>query len=147
MSGPKSSRYRLTPEQRRILLEQRMLERRRAVAKEKIKRGVRSIHELEWRLSDKRRLSELIVRATDDRTLSDAVAELDAVICSVKETEAGTDYDSVDALEALERKTGETLCMARELYRKIEALSEDHGARLRSQLDEAIEDYLISLDI
>lgn len=139
MSGPKSSRYRLTPEQRRILLEQRMLERRRAVAKEKIKRGVRSIHELEWRLSDKRRLSELIVKATDDRTLSDAVAELDAVICSVKETEAGTDYDNVDALEALERKTGETLCMARELYRKIETLSEDHGARLRSQLNEAID--------
>ena len=38
MSGPKTSRYTLTPEQRRIFAEQRKIERRKAVASEKIKR-------------------------------------------------------------------------------------------------------------
>ena len=38
MSGPKTSRYTLTPEQRRILAEQRELERRKSVASESIRR-------------------------------------------------------------------------------------------------------------
>ena len=39
MSGPKSSRYTLTPEQRRILAEQRAIERRKSVASESIRRN------------------------------------------------------------------------------------------------------------
>ena len=43
MSGPKSSRYTLTPEQRRILAEQRKIERRKAVATEKIRKAQKQL--------------------------------------------------------------------------------------------------------
>ena len=43
MSGPKTSKYTLTPEQRRILAEQRQLELRKSVAAENIKRDRKSL--------------------------------------------------------------------------------------------------------
>lgn len=43
MSGPKSSRYTLTPEQRRILAEQRKIERRKVVATEKIRKAQKQL--------------------------------------------------------------------------------------------------------
>ena len=46
MSGPKTSRYTLTPEQRRILAEQRKIERRKAVASEQIKRDTKRLREI-----------------------------------------------------------------------------------------------------
>lgn len=46
MSGPKSARYTLTPEQRRILAEQRAIERRKSVASENIKRNNRRIMQI-----------------------------------------------------------------------------------------------------
>lgn len=44
MSGPKSSRYTLTPEQRRILAEQRAIERRKSVASENIRRNNKRLY-------------------------------------------------------------------------------------------------------
>ena len=51
MSGPKSSRYTLTPEQRRILTEQRAIERRKSIASENIKRNNKimvSVLKISW---------------------------------------------------------------------------------------------------
>ena len=52
MSGPKTSRYTLTAEQRRILAEQQRIERQKAVAIEKIKSKSKRIAEIESIFSD-----------------------------------------------------------------------------------------------
>lgn len=52
MSGPKTSRYTLTAEQRRILAEQQRIERQKAVAIEKIKSKSKRIAEIESIFTD-----------------------------------------------------------------------------------------------
>ena len=105
MSGPKSSRYTLTPEQRRLLREQRERERRIAVAKEKIKRNIRNIQTLGGLLCDKRELADINLRVNGDSALSEAIKSFDEVTNEMRTVESVTDYSSVDSLEALERKT------------------------------------------
>lgn len=139
MSGPKSSRYTLTPEQRRLLREQRERERRIAVAKEKIKRNIRSIQTLDGLLCDKRELADINLRVNGDSALSEAIKSFDEVTNEMRTVESVTDYSSVDSLEALERKTSESLSSVRELSRRIEEVTEESRARLHEHLNASLD--------
>ena len=67
MSGPKSSRYTLTPEQRRILAEQRAIERRKSVALESIKRNNKRLLQIGSMFSMAKQVaSELLTRCGND---------------------------------------------------------------------------------
>ena len=70
MSGPKTSRYTLTAEQRRILAEQRKIERRKAVATETIKRTQKKLLQIGGMFgADKQIAVELIARTGSDNGL------------------------------------------------------------------------------
>ena len=80
MSGPKSSRYTLTPEQRRILAEQRRIERARAVAKANIKRHTAVLRKLSGEMQhDTDVAGEAISRLGDDGGYYKKVGELHLV--------------------------------------------------------------------
>ena len=81
MSGPKSSRYTLTPEQRRILAEQRRIERAKAVAKANIKRHTAVLRKLSGEMQhDTDVAGEAISRLGDDGGYYKKVGELHRVI-------------------------------------------------------------------
>ena len=68
MSGPKTSRYTLTPEQRRILAEQRKIERRKAVATETIKKAQKRLIQIGGMFTvEKQIASELFSRTGKHR--------------------------------------------------------------------------------
>ena len=67
MSGPKTSRYTLTPEQRRIMERQREMDRRKAVAAESIQRNAKRLSQIGSMFSSEKQVSaELMHRVGDD---------------------------------------------------------------------------------
>ena len=100
MSGPKSSRYTLTAEQRRILEEQRRIEAAKAVANETIKRGIANLRRLsDLSQQDNEFAREAIARLGNDSGYSKKIGELD---CLVKESEmaaSNTDTTNLSSLE------------------------------------------------
>ena len=76
MSGPKSSRYTLTAEQRRILEEQRRIEAAKAVANETIKRGIANLRRLsDLSQQDNEFAREAIARLGNDSGYSKKIGE------------------------------------------------------------------------
>ena len=72
MSGPKTSKYTLTPEQRRILAEQREKERRRAIAAESVKRNTKRLREIGGLFQREKQIaSELFSRTGNDDGFTD----------------------------------------------------------------------------
>lgn len=139
MSGPKSSRYTLTPEQRRILAEQRMLERRRAVAKKKINTGTKSLLEIGSLFEDDRQIAESLAERCDDCTLRDKLCELDREIGEVQKLISQTDYNNADNLERTADFVGETLKRTEALSKEIAKESEKSGEKLKKSISRAID--------
>lgn len=81
MSGPKTSRYTLTAEQRRILAEQRKIERHKAVATETIKRTEKRLLQIGGKFgTDKQIATELFARTGSDNGMGTLLTELDISI-------------------------------------------------------------------
>lgn len=135
MSGPKTSRYTLTPEQRRILAEQRKIERRKAVALESIKRSAAKLRQIGNLHNDKKEVAEeLYSRTGDDGGYSAKKVELYSLIETVAPIVEATDSNSVDSLEKTANDVSEKLHKAEQLSAEIESIVKDNDSKLQLDL-------------
>ena len=98
MSGPKTTRYTLTPEQQRRIAIQREMDRRKAVAAENIQRNFKRLLQIGSMFSSEKLVSaELINRMDDDCGFRRKASELEALIAPIAPAVAGTDPDDIPA--------------------------------------------------
>lgn len=135
MSGPKSSRYTLTPEQKRILAEQRKVERRKAFASENIRRNRNKLSQLSSMFSMEKQISsELINRNENDGEFADKLIELEAVIVSVDYAISKTDND-VDSLENTSKEVATSLAKAEKIAAELSDISAQNEIKLHTSLN------------
>lgn len=145
MSGPKTSRYTLTPEQRRILAEQRERERRKAVATENIQRTQKKLLQIGGMFgAEKQIASELTVRTGNDNGFSSLVGELNTLISAIHPIVAQTNYDDVNSVEQADAVISSFLAKAEGLEKKISAVAAKNEATLQSNLQKAIDQGFVT---
>ena len=141
MSGPKTSRYTLTAEQRRILAEQRKMERRKAVATETIKKTQKRLLQIGGMFgTDKHIAAELIARTGSDNGLGALMTELDTIISPMQSLASRTNYEDVSSVESTAAKMKESLTNAEKLARRIAAISVKNEMGLKTNLQAAIDE-------
>lgn len=141
MSGPKTSRYTLTPEQRRILAEQRKIERRKAVASEQIKRDTKRLREfLAMHTKEKQIASELTARDGQDGGFSAKVNELEQLIGKTLPIATQLDANSVDSLEQGAKAIADCVAVAEKTAEDLAVISAENESKLRSDLLNAIDE-------
>lgn len=141
MSGPKTSKYTLTPEQRRILAEQRKLELRKTVATENIKRKRKSLLEIGKMFgAEKQIANELHERVGNDNGASAFLEKLDELIALTNTLVRSTNFDDVNSVEKTSGEIGAYLKKAEKLALKLRAISSVNEASLKSDLSKAIDD-------
>jgi len=140
MSGPKTSRYTLTPEQRRILEEQRRLERRIAVASEKIKRSAKNVLLLGGDFSEDCAVAEeLCKRIGEDGGVRERVEEIKSLAVMIDGIKKKADKSNVELLEADARTAGDHLERARKLAHEIGEISLRNRTELKKGLESDID--------
>lgn len=140
MSGPKTSRYTLTAEQRRILAEQRKIERRKAAAREKIKRAQSRLLAIGGRFgAEKQIAAELTSRTGSDNGMIALLDDLDRLIASTQPLIVGTDFDDVDSVEKTASDMKVRLAETEKIADRIAVLSVQNEASLRSDLQKVID--------
>lgn len=136
MSGPKTSRYTLTPEQRRILAEQRELERRRTVASESIKRNNKRLLQIGGMFSGAKQVSsELMDRKGNDGGFVAKFNELEDMIAPIAPLIARTNKDDVSALESTAKTISEGLAKAERIVAELFQISARNEAELHVALN------------
>ncbi len=140
MSGPKTSRYTLTPEQRRILAEQRKIERRKSVASESIKQSQRKLLQIGAMFPKEKAMAlELQSRCGNDGGFSEVMCELETIIAPVGPAIAATDNDNVDSLESTAKSVSESVSKAEKLVHKLSQIAAQNELELRKKLSDAID--------
>ena len=140
MSGPKTSRYTLTTEQRRILAEQRKLERRKSVASENIKRNNKRLLQIGSMFSMAKQVSiELLSRCGNDGGFADKLMELESVIVPVAPLISKTDKNDVNALEYTAKEVSERLSKAEKIATELSAISTKNEVELHASLSADID--------
>lgn len=140
MSGPKTSRYTLTAEQRRILAEQQRIERQKAVAIEKIKSKSKRIAEIESIFTDDKLIAaELLKRTGSDSGFSEKIIELQQLNDSCKKLINETDNTDLQSLERTVDSTSVMLSKAETLVKDIKIIAVKNDALLNSNLNTDID--------
>ncbi len=140
MSGPKSSRYTLTPEQRRILAEQRAIERRKSVASESIKRNNKRLLQIGSMFSSAKQVcGELLNRCGSDGGFSDKLLELENVIAPVAPIISRTDDNDVNSLESTSKEVAASLAKAEKLAAELSLISAKNEMALQTSLSADID--------
>lgn len=140
MSGPKTSHYTLTPEQRRILAEQRALERRKSVASENIKRNNKRLLQIRSMFSMAKQVSgELLNRCGNDGGFADKLAELDGLITPVAPIISKTDRNDVNSLETTSKVVAATLAKTEKMAAELSAISAKNEMELHASLSADID--------
>ena len=135
MSGPKSSRYALTPEQRKALEEQRKLEQRRAVARETVKQASKALSEIGSRLPETEKLAAL----AGNHPLAQKQKELEGCIAAVTAALAACGTEDADALEATAATVTETRKKAEALAAEVFRLAAETEAQVKASLADEID--------
>ena len=140
MSGPKSSRYTLTPEQRKILAEQRKIERRKAVATEKIRKAQKKLLQIGGMFSAEKQIaSELINRTGNDNGMTALMSELETLIAPIQPLVSRTNFEDVNAVEESANAVCAYLKEAEKLASKISSIAASNEGSLKANLSEAID--------
>lgn len=140
MSGPKTSRYTLTPEQRRILAEQRAIERRKSVASENIKRNNTRLLQIGSAFSTAKKVSsELLSRTGNDGGFTAKLLELENVIAPVAPIISRTDNNDVNSLESTSKEVAEILAKAEKLATELSSISAKNEIALHVYLNTDID--------
>lgn len=140
MSGPKTSRYTLTAERRRILAEQQRIERQKAVAIEKIKSKSKRIAEIESIFTDDKLIAaELFKRTGSDSGFSEKIIELQQLNDSCKKLINETDNTDLQSLERTVDSTSIMLSKAETLVKDIKIIAVKNDALLNSNLNTDID--------
>lgn len=140
MSGPKSSRYTLTPEQRRILAEQRAIERRKSVASENIRRNNKRLLQIGSMFSSAKDVSsELLNRCGNDGGFVSKLLELENVIAPIAPAIAKTNNDDVNSLESTSKEVAASLVKAEKIASELSAISAKNEMALHDSLSADID--------
>lgn len=135
MSGPKTSRYTLTPEQRRILAEQRELERRKSVASESIRRYNKRLMQIGSMFSTAKQVSgELMSRIGNDGGFADKIKELEGIIAFIAPVISKTNIDDVVSLENTSKTVSESLAKAEKIATELSRISAQNEVELQTTL-------------
>lgn len=135
MSGPKTSRYTLTAEQRRIIAEQQRIERQRAVAVEKIKSKSKRLLEIGSMFSDDKTIaSELTLRTGNDGGFNLKISELQAITDKCKDIISNTDNTDLNSLEKTVESLNSAVSDAEKLVKEIKSIAVKNERALRSDL-------------
>lgn len=140
MSGPKTSKYTLILEQRRILARQREMEWRKAVATENIKKSQKRLLQIGGMFGDEKQIAaELTARTGSDNGLSILIDELGALITSINPLVAHTNFDDVSSLEETSNTASTCLKDAEKIVSKIRSISSMNETSLKNDFQEAID--------
>jgi len=140
MSGPKSSRYTLTPEQRRILAEQRAIERRKSVASESIKRNNKRLLQIGSMFTSVKDVSgELLSRCGNDSGFASKLLELENVIAPIAPIISKTNNDDVNSLESISKEVAASLVKAEKIASELSAISAKNEMALHASLSADID--------
>lgn len=135
MSGPKSSRYTLTPEQRRILEEQRKLERRRAKASNIINVNCTNIAKIGCNIFDEIEISnELTNYTNNDGGIKNKIREFELLKISNDNLIANLNKEDVDFLESIAKVTTNNLKKAEILNKEISNIKVQNEIVLKNYL-------------
>lgn len=140
MSGPKSSRYTLTPEQRRILAEQRAIERRKSVASENIRRNNKRLLQIGSMFSSAKDVSsELLSRCGNDGGFASKLLELENVIAPIAPIISKTDHNDVNSLESTSKEVAASLAKAEKIASELSVISAKNEIALHASLSADID--------
>ncbi len=140
MSGPKTSRYILTPEQKRVLAEQRAIERRKYVVSENIRRNNKRLIQIGSMFSAMKQVSnELLNRCGTDGGFAAKLLELENVIVPVTPIIARTDNNDVNSLENTAKEVSASLAKAERIASELSVISAKNEIALRSSLSADID--------
>ena len=140
MSGPKSSRYTLTPEQRRILAEQRAIERRKSVASESIKRNNKRLLQIGSMFTSAKDVSsELLSRCGNDGGFASKLLELENVIAPIAPIISKTNNDDVNSLESTSKEVAASLAKAEKIASELSVISAKNEIALHASLSADID--------
>ena len=140
MSGPKSSRYTLTPEQRRILAEQRAIERRKSVASESIRRNNKRLLQIGSMFTSAKDVSgELLSRFGNDGGFASKLLELENVIAPIAPIISKTNNDDVNSLESTSKEVAASLVKAEKIASELSAISAKNEIALHASLSADID--------
>ncbi len=141
MSGPKTSRYTLTAEQRRILLEQQKTEQRKAAASEKAKRSLKKINEVIDRFQpDKQIADEVAARTGDDGGFYSMFGELQRLFVNAQQIFGQTNFNQVDSVEQTAASLADCLAKMQKQAEKLSAIAVENMSRLNTNLHSAIDE-------
>lgn len=140
MSGPKSSRYTLTPEQRRILAEQRAIERRKSVASENIRRNNKRLLQIGSMFSSAKDVSgELLSRCGNDGGFASKLLELENVIAPIAPIISKMNNDDVNSLENTSKEVAASLAKAEKIATELSVISAKNEMALHASLSADID--------
>lgn len=140
MSGPKSSRYTLTPEQRRILAEQRVIERRKSVASENIRRNNKRLLQIGSMFSSAKDVSgELLSRCGNDGGFASKLLELENVIAPIAPIISKMNNDDVKSLENTSKEVAASLAKAEKIATELSVISAKNEMALHASLSADID--------
>lgn len=141
MSGPKSSRYIITLKQRRIIAEQRRIERAKAVANAEIKRNIKVLRRFSGEtLHETIVTEESISRLGDDGGYAKKVEELRRVIQNAEISAAQVDNNSLSSLESVSKSTSESVKKAEQLKKEIQEIVSRTESKIKSDIASTIDE-------
>ena len=141
MSGPKSSRYTLTPEQRRILAEQRRIEEAKAVARATVKRNASALRRLSVGAEHEATVAgEAMSRLGDDGGYAKKVGELRSVIREAEATAAQVDANSLSSLESAAKSTSESVRKAEQLRKEIQEIVSGTESKVKADIAASLDE-------
>lgn len=140
MSGPKTSRYTLTAEQRRILALQREIERRKSIANESINRNHQRLLKMRGQFACANQVSEeLQKRSGDDGGFSEKLKELEDTIAKTASVASRAVADDLTALESKAKVVADGLAQAEALFEKLNEITASNEVVLQNLLSEDID--------
>ena len=141
MSGPKSSRYTLTPEQRRLLAEQRRIETAKAVARATVKRNASVLRRLSVGAEHEATVAgEAMSRLGDDGGYAKKVGELRSVIREAEATAAQVDTNSLSSLESAAKSTSESVKKAEQLRKEIQEIVSGTESKVKADIAASLDE-------
>ncbi len=135
MSGPKTSKYELSREKKRLLAEERKIERRKAIAYEKIKICSARLAQIEGMfVAEKQISSELFARTGNDNGLNPIISELEAVASSIRTIISNANHNDLSSVEETAAKVSASLEKVEKLAERISLISKKNEADIRSDI-------------
>ena len=140
MSGPKTSNYTLTLEQRRMLAEQRRLEQRKSVLLQRIKRNKKRLLHIGGMFSTEKQVSEELLRRNgNDGGFADKLLELKNVIAPVDNIISKANNNDVNSLENTLKKVTASLAKAEKIVTELSEISTKNEIGLHTSLSADID--------